>query len=232
MIVINNLEVKQCKTWPNYAASKCGKIFRLGSGKEMSQNLRQGYMVVRTSHENQAKNTYVHKMVLDAWLEKPSDKHTMGNHKDGDKLNNNLVNLEWVTPSQNTRHAVDTGLLGKGSELYNGTLSNDDVHSICKMLCDGALISDLSKRFGVSKDIIRKIRAGDTYFHIRQLYNIDHKYTHDFSESTVKWVCTKIVEGFSDSGVVESSTNPNLTIIEIKRIRHKIRYKYISDLYF
>lgn len=41
-----------------------------------------------------------------------------------------------------------------------------------------------------------------------------------------------VLEGKSDKWLSENSTNTNLTIIECKRIRYKIRYKYISDEYF
>lgn len=235
MIVnINGLETKQCLHWPNYSASKCGRVFRISTRREMTQS-KYGiseYMVVRTCHNNVAKNTFVHKMVASAWHRISSPLYTVVNHKDGNKLNNHADNLEWCTLSQNTKHAVATGLLGKGNQLYNSELTDEQVHEICKKLIDGALAKDLASQYNVSKDIIRKIRAGDTYFHVRQLYEIPHTYRHDFSEATIKWVCGKILEGYSDSGVVKLSTNPNLTIIEIKRIRYKIRYKYISDLFF
>lgn len=234
---INNIEVKIVPSYPEYAASMCGKIFRIQRQAEMAQRCItvHGYpsMYTRISMFNEAKDVKVHRLICEAWHgDPPSELHTDVNHKDGNSLNNHYSNLEWATKSQNQRHAYDTGLRGRGSQLYNGSLSDDQVHEICKLLIDGARADELSDRYGVSVDIIRKIKAGDTYFHVRGLYEIPHTYRCDFSEATIKWVCQRILDGYSDKGIVEISTNKNLTPIEIKRIRHKIRYKYISDLYF
>jgi len=100
------------------------------------------------------------------------------------------------------------------------------------MLVDGLLVKDIADIFDCSKDVIRKIKAGDTYFHIRVLYEIPHTYKSSFSEITIRWVCERILEGKSDKWIAENSTNSDLTIIETKRIRYKIRYKFISDEYF
>lgn len=179
------------------------------------------------------KHMKVHRLVCLTWVgQPPNSNFTDVNHKDGNSLNNHFNNLEWCTKSQNQRHAIKEGLKGKGEDLYNSQLTNKQVHEICQKLTEGILIKDLSKEYPVSKDILRKIKAGDTYFHIRKLYNIEHKYKHYYSISTVKWVCEKILEGHSDKKIKDLSTNKNITIIEIKRIREKIRYKSISDSYF
>lgn len=234
---INNLEVKVVPSYPEYSASACGKIFRTRRKKLMATKVKiqNGYSseYIRICINNKPLNRKVHRMVCEAWNgTPPTPLHTDVNHIDGNSLNNHYTNLEWATKSQNQRHAVNTGLKGKGSELYNSQLTETEVHEICKGLTEGSRTIDLSKQYGVSKDIIRKLKAGDTYFHIRQLYKIDHSYKFNYSDATIKWVCQRIQEGYSDKGIVEISTNPNLTIIEIKRIRYKIRYKYISDLYF
>jgi len=233
-IIINGYICKQCPSYKNYAVTQDGRVFRISSGKEMKQS-PQGvpeYMYVRTCENNIAKNTRVHIMVADAWLDKPSELHDTVNHKDGNKFNNDLSNLEWATKSQNQRHALDTGLRGKGETLYNTSLTEDQVHEVCKMLLDNMRTKDIADIVGTSNDVIRKIKAGDTWFHIRILYNINHEYKTTCSESTVRWVCERILEGMSDLGISKISTSTNVTPIEVKRIRYKIRYKIISDEYF
>jgi hypothetical protein len=52
----------------------------------------------------------VHRILAICFIDNPLNKREV-NHKDGDKSNNNLSNLEWVTTSENLLHAYNTGLL-------------------------------------------------------------------------------------------------------------------------
>lgn len=238
--LIDGKEVRRLITWPNYGITKCGKPYRWDTERPMTIQLHGGavdgtdpYYVFRVSHGNVVGHAYLHKAVAEAWLlnDDPENK-TQVNHKDGNKLNFDVDNLEWVTPSQNQRHALLTNLKQKGENLYNAGLLDDQVHIACQCLRDGWRVKDVADRFMVSTDIIRKLRAGDTYFHIRRLYNIDIKNSDNLSESTVRWVCENILKGCSDSEIARKSTNKNLTTIGVKRIRNKTRYSLISDEYF
>ena len=74
--------------------------------KQREQN--QGYMLVWLSKQGKTRKAYtVHRLVAETFISNPL---CLGfvNHKDGNKKNNNAVNLEWCTKSQNSKHAYST----------------------------------------------------------------------------------------------------------------------------
>lgn len=232
---IKGVYVSRSSRWPNYGVSKCGRAFRWDTEKEMKVGMLTAgdYPVFRVSHNCKASWACIHYALMDCWVDNPNPElYVEVNHLDGDKMNYSFDNLEWSTKSQNQRHAIETGLKGRGQELYNASVSDNLVHIICQELQDGALVRDVAEKHEVSLDVVRKIRDGSTYFHIRSLYPIEHKYRFYPSESTVRWVCERIVEGYADKKISSMATNEKLTTIEVKRIRNKIRYRTISDDYF
>lgn len=65
-----------------------------------------GYNQIILHKNGVSKNLYIHRLVAQHFIKNP-DKKPVVNHKDGDKLNNHYSNLEWMTVSENTKHAFD-----------------------------------------------------------------------------------------------------------------------------
>lgn len=72
------------------------------------------YLAVKMTINNKKCTQKIHRLLATAFIPNPNN-YTQINHKDGNKLNNKLDNLEWCTPSQNIKHAWDTGLQSKKS---------------------------------------------------------------------------------------------------------------------
>ena len=68
------------------------------------------YTIGLRTNDNVKKFFRVHRLVATMFIDNPLNKDIV-NHIDGNKLNNNINNLEWVTPAENTQHAVNTGLM-------------------------------------------------------------------------------------------------------------------------
>jgi len=71
--------------------------------------LKDGYHRVVLYKNNKLKRFYLHQLVASHFLENPNNYREV-NHKDGDKLNCHVNNLEWMSRSENVKHMWDTGL--------------------------------------------------------------------------------------------------------------------------
>lgn len=94
---------------PEYLVSDKGEIYSIRRGKILSLHDRGGYSSVMFCVKGEKKRVNVHREVAKAFLPNPLNLPQI-NHIDGDKKNNNVSNLEWVTSSENAQHAFDTGL--------------------------------------------------------------------------------------------------------------------------
>jgi hypothetical protein len=95
--------------YKGYYVTKCGKVFNR-YGRELKPSLNKGgYRFLSLSYQGKTKTTMLHRMLAECFIPNPNN-YPQINHKDGNKLNNELSNLEWCTPSYNVQHAWDTGL--------------------------------------------------------------------------------------------------------------------------
>jgi hypothetical protein len=94
-----------------------GRLWSALTQKFLAQSVMPlGYCSFRIQKAGAAKfsTMYVHRLVAAAFLPNPENKPTV-NHKDGDKANNHVDNLEWATKKEQTAHALATGLQKRGA---------------------------------------------------------------------------------------------------------------------
>ena len=169
----------------NYYISNYGKLYSRRYKRLISQYLDEGgyYRVNITYAPGKTIFTGVHKLELMTFNPiMPKDLEIyIPNHKDGNKINNFIGNLEWMTISENTRHALDTGLANyKCENSPRSYITNEKVHEICKYLEQNKPVPYILDEFGYPYGdernrmaaIIRLIRKGQTYMDISQNYNI------------------------------------------------------------
>lgn len=104
--------MKTIPSCPSYCVTSEGLIFSTLTGKFLKPRKRKnGYHQVLLRCDGKYKTVLVHRAVLEGYLG-PSSLQI--NHKNGDKSDNRIENLEYVTREENLKHAQETGLLTKG----------------------------------------------------------------------------------------------------------------------
>ena len=120
---------------------------------------KNGYLYVVLSKNHIKKNYYIHRLVATAFL---SETNSTVNHKDGNKHNNSLSNLEFVSYSENNQHAYNIGLHRKGEKHYLARLTQEQVNEIKK--CGKTdTYEKIALNYGVNKATIRDILLGRTW---------------------------------------------------------------------
>lgn len=152
---------KTIEHYPNYEVSTSGIVRNKTTGHSMKWiNNGKGYYTVKLYNSATPKGRLclVHRLVLSTYSVIPLDAKYDVNHIDGDKSNNTLTNLEWVTKSQNTQHAHITG-------LFKNKLTIDQVKQIKQDLKTEDFKS-LAKKYNVGRATIWKIANGILYDYV------------------------------------------------------------------
>jgi len=165
----------QIKEFPNYAVSSQGTVINMGTRKILKPRPNnKGYPVVWLSKcAGVIKAKFIHHLVLDTFRGKRPTENLQCNHKDGDKANNHISNLEWCTQAENMRHASKNNLLGKriyktGEQAPFVKLTRSKVKTIKMLLAMGDLFyKDIAPMFDVHRVTIGCIARGQTWSHTK-----------------------------------------------------------------
>lgn len=161
---------KEVEGYRNYFVSNTGKAKRLDRIL-LQHTEKKGYTYVNLIRDDRKKGTQLlHRLVAKAFLPNP-DNLPQVNHKDGDKTNNQALNLEWCTNAYNYQHAKENGLLPirqSGENNPKSSLTNQQAREIRNIKLSkngrgGITRSDLALKYGVSIHIIKDVRARKSY---------------------------------------------------------------------
>lgn len=99
------IQAKEVKDFEKYVIKSDGTLFSSFLGKDLSNKKSNGngYLIAALCKNGKYTNKYIHRLVAEAFIPNPENKPQV-NHKDGNKSNNCVENLEWVTRYENDIH--------------------------------------------------------------------------------------------------------------------------------
>ena len=204
--------------------TKCGKVFSNKRGRmvELTQTIQWKYYAVCVWVGGKSTRRHVHRLLALTFIPNPLGKPEV-NHKDGDKLNNLLDNLEWVTKKENAQHAQATGLSyePKGEDNGRALLTEEEVLEIYSRLASGVANSELADEYGVSRSVVMLIKSKKSWRHLlKDLPPIPVKQKgKDATEGDILEVCKMLEEGINPTPIAKSLGISVDVVYDVKRRR-------------
>ena len=171
--IINNVE---CEMWspivipsdnikPYYFISTYGRVYSLTTHAFIiPHENHNGYLQVSLMTETGRVFRKVHRLVMLTFAYFYGCESLQVNHKDTNKKNNMLPNLEWVTPKENTNHAILHNCINPyGANNPMAKITENDAMQIYNLIISGMSDEYIANIIGCSKDIIRNIALGNTW---------------------------------------------------------------------
>jgi len=144
---------------------KDSKVYNY-KGKILKTPLNTGYPCVYLSKHHKKHTIRVHILVARAFLSKIKGKYFV-NHKDLNKQNNHVSNLEWCTHKENIQHAHFIGVYTAKGECSGKTnLKKDDIIYIRKRLESGENGTVIAKDYNITRQAVSNIKLRKTWKHI------------------------------------------------------------------
>jgi hypothetical protein len=217
-------DAKQIKNFSNYYITPDAELYSTArrSLRKMKPHYDEKvryYRVHLVNDDGVGKSLLLHRLVALTYLEKPEGDYEV-NHIDGDKLNNCLTNLEWVTRSENLKHAYSLNLMTvEGTANPRCILTEEQVVEIYSKLMAGEKNSVVASEYGIDRTTILGIKKKLSWnYLLKDLpdIKIKHKSQHLTTEQVVE-VCVELSKGKQPLALSKELGYSYYAICDIKR---------------
>jgi hypothetical protein len=156
MEIYSSIHGYKIEGYNDYIIDTDGNIYSFKLNRLLKQTKStKGYIKVSLNKNKYKREFCLHRLVAMTFLPNPENKPQV-NHIDGNKENNSLSNLEWVTGSENIKHAVKTGLRDKAHEKARIANQKMVLHKSTGIFYDSLKIAceSLNLKYGSARNYI------------------------------------------------------------------------------
>ena len=159
-----------------YKISSYGRILSLAKqgfdGRFLTEKIlkcsndKNGYKLVFLYKNGKKKVFKVHRLIAILFIENNKNLPCV-NHRDNDKKNNHVKNLEWVNDKMNKAHAISLNLMPKGESVFGSKLNKEDVIKIRNLYYQNKLSQqNIADMFNIQPTTVSGIIRGRIWRHI------------------------------------------------------------------
>jgi hypothetical protein len=173
-----------------YRVSNFGRVYSLHTYNKRKLHLRKpswnksrDYFYIELFNHQKSMNYRLHKLVALHFIENINN-YPILNHKDGNKRNNKVTNLEWCTYKQNVAHAMKMGLMNfVNGEAISKKLKEKDIHKIFELKSERKTHEQISILLNIPVSTIAHIALHNNWKYIK----IDKKILEKIEANKHRW---------------------------------------------
>lgn len=175
-----------------YMISNYGRVFHKYMGIFMKPGLMtSGYLFISLRLiTGKYKLIGVHRLVMIVFHPVPNYENLDINHKSGDKLDNRDINLEWVTRSQNVKHAYDNNLHPKGENVSYSKITEDTAKKIIELLLTNKYdFSEIANMTNSTVSIVASIKQKTAWVYLSDGISFNSRPGRLFKDEDIHNIC-------------------------------------------
>lgn len=218
-----------------YKVSNYGRVFNCITRTFINNYIAYGnYLSVSLATINGYKSVLLHRLMMLSFYPIDDPDLYQVNHKDGNKMHNELYNLEWVTRSENIIHAYNTGLHHRGEDNASTTISNETAIAICEKLQEGIYTNEqIANMYNTTECVVSDIKQGHSWKFISKDYIFHKRPGRLLTDDDVELLC-QYFQDFTRIGTINDYCRDALKYIGIEpeeRIVETVRKIYARKYY-
>jgi hypothetical protein len=220
-------EWKPVEGFEDYLVSSNGDIYSNISKRLLKRYEHNHGYSATAFHKNKVRyQALTHRVVAKAFIPNPDNLPTV-NHKDGNKKNNHISNLEWCSYLDNNLHALETGL-----RTFDLKYPEDLVVKVFTMIANGETYKSVSGTLGIPEPAIKVIYNEKPYQHLKDKV--------DWSNHLPRGRVLTDKQGIKVLDLIEEGKTVNEVVDYFKgavkkktvsNIRQRVVYKHLSEGY-